>query len=72
MKNLMLLTAASMLCLLPGCKMFMDTSTDKPIIQAPPLKVTQKTTPISPEEVSPSNAKSKAQQLLDEMENDGM
>ncbi len=71
MKNLSLLSLAALLCFLPGCKMFMDTSTDKPAIQAPPLKVTEKTTPITPEEISPSNAKSKAQQLLDEMENDG-
>ncbi|MFO0816156.1 MAG: hypothetical protein U0796_23300 [Gemmatales bacterium] len=55
---------------LPGCKLLMDTNPEKPVIQAPPLKVTQKVTPVTPDEITPANAKSKARQLLDEMEND--
>ncbi|HMO34987.1 MAG TPA: hypothetical protein PKA06_02990 [Gemmatales bacterium] len=70
MKSFSSLIMALSLLTLPGCKLLMDTSADKPVIQAPPLKVTQKTTPISPEEITTSNAKSKAQQLLEELEND--
>jgi len=64
-----------MLCLLlsisgTGCKLLMDPVTAQPPIQAPPLKVTQRTTPIQPEEINTANAHSKARQLLEELEND--
>lgn len=64
-----------MLCLLlsfsgTGCKVLMDTNTEQPPIQAPPLKVTQRSTPVQPDEITAANAHSKARQLLDELEND--
>jgi hypothetical protein len=68
MKHLTLLLIS--ISMLPGCKFFTDTAGEKPIIQAPPLKISQQTRPVKPEEITPSNAKSKAQQLLDELEND--
>lgn len=64
-----------LLCLLlsisgTGCKVLMDTNTEQPPIQAPPLKVTQRATPIKPDEITAANAHSKARQLLEELEND--
>lgn len=53
-----------------GCKLLMDTNTEQPPIQAPPLKVTQRATPIQPDEITAANAHSKARQLLEELEND--
>lgn len=66
-----LLFLACTLFSLPGCKMLLDTNPDKPVIQAPPMKVTEKTKPIQPDEVTPANAGSKARQLLQELETDG-
>ena len=56
--------------LLPGCRVFMETAIDKQPIQAPPLKVTQKVKPVLPDEISPANAKAKAHELLEEIEQD--
>jgi hypothetical protein len=53
-----------------GCRTLMDTAANKQPIQAPPLKVTQKVTPVQPEEITPANARAKAHQLLEEMEQD--
>lgn len=53
-----------------GCKLLLDTNVEKQAIQAPPLSVKEKATPIQPDEISASNAQSKAKQLLEEIEND--
>lgn len=63
--------SASLLCGLTGCKLLMDNTAEKPAIQAPPLKVTQKVSAIQPDEITAANAHSKAKQLLEEMETDG-
>jgi hypothetical protein len=66
--RLLLLVAAA--ALLPGCRVLMDTALTKPSIQAPPLKVTQKVKPVLPDEITPANAKAKAHELLEEIEQD--
>lgn len=63
------LLVVTVLMAAPGCRTLMDTTPEKPI-QAPPLKVTQQGKPVQPDEVTPANARAKAQQLLDEMELD--
>jgi hypothetical protein len=55
---------------LVGCKALMDTTPDKQPIKAPPLTITQKTAPVQPDEITPSNARSKARQLLEEIESE--
>lgn len=67
----LLVASSILLCSLPGCKLLMDNTDNKQPIQAPPLKVTQKVSPIQPDEISPSNAHSKARLLLEELETDG-
>lgn len=57
---------------LSGCKMLFDTTPEKPVIQAPPLNVTEQAKPVVPDEITPSNASSKARQLLQELETDGV
>jgi hypothetical protein len=64
------LALVGVMCL-SGCKLLLDTTAEKPIIQAPPLKVTQKASPVSPDEISPANAHGKARQLLEELESEG-
>jgi hypothetical protein len=58
------------LCPAGGCRWVMDTNLDKTPVQAPPLKVTATVAPVQPEELTPSNARSKAKQLLQEIEQD--
>jgi len=65
-----LILGATLLCNLAGCKLLMDTTPEKQPIKAPPLNVTQKVTPVQPEEITPSNAHSKARQLLAEIESE--
>lgn len=65
----MLLLLAFPLSGVTGCKLLF-TTTEKQPIQAPPLKVTEKVTPVQPDEITPANAQSKARQLLEEIEND--
>jgi len=65
-----LITAMLLLAGLPGCKLLLETTPEKQPIQAPPLKVTQKVTPVHPDEISTSNAHSKARQLLEEIESE--
>lgn len=65
-----LITGMLFLCSMAGCKLLLDSTPEKQPIQAPPLKVTQKATPVSPDEISPSNARSKARQLLEEIESE--
>lgn len=63
-----LITGVLLFSSLSGCKLFLETTPEKQPIQAPPLKITQKVTPVQPEEITPSNARSKARQLLEEIE----
>ena len=65
-----LITGALLLCCLAGCKLLLETAPEKQPIQAPPLKITQKVTPVQPDEITPSNARSKARQLLEEIESE--
>jgi hypothetical protein len=53
----------------PGCRLLMEKNVAQPI-QAPPLKVTEKVKPVQPDEITAANARAKAQQLLEEMEQD--
>jgi len=53
-----------------GCRWLMDTSAEKTPIKAPPLQVTTRVAPVQAEEITPSNARSKAQLLLEEIEQD--
>ncbi len=53
---------------LGGCKLLMETNVEKEPIKAPPLKVTTKVAPVQPDEVTPANARNKAQQLLNEID----
>ena len=66
-----LIFGSMLLCNLAGCKLLMETTPDKQPIKAPPLNVTQKVTPVQPDEITPSNAHSKARQLLEEIESEG-
>lgn len=66
-----LISGALLLSNLSGCKLFLETTPEKQPIQAPPLKITQKVSAVQPEEITPSNARSKARQLLDEIEAEG-
>lgn len=54
-----------------GCKLLLEQTPEKVPVQAPPLKVTQKVTPVQPDEITAANAQSKARQLLEELEADG-
>lgn len=65
-----LIFGSMLLCNLAGCKLLMETTPEKLPIKAPPLNVTQKVTPVQPDEITPSNAHSKAQQLLAEIESE--
>jgi len=68
---LTLTTALVLLCSQSGCRLLLEQAPEKQPIQAPPLKVTQKTAPVLPEEITAANAHSKARQLLEELETDG-
>jgi hypothetical protein len=48
----------------------MDSTPDKNAIQAPPLKVATRVAPVQSDEITPANARSKAQLLLEEIEQD--
>lgn len=65
-----LMTGVFLLCSMAGCKLFLETAPEKQPIQAPPLKITQKATAVQPDEITPSNARNKARQLLDEIESE--
>lgn len=53
-----------------GCRWLMDSTPEKNAIQPPPLKVATRVAPVQSDEVTPANARSKAQLLLEEIEQD--
>ena len=53
-----------------GCRWLMDGTAEKNPIQPPPLKVATRVAPVQSDEITPANARSKAQLLLEEIEQD--
>jgi hypothetical protein len=53
-----------------GCRWLMDTTPERNPVQPPPLKVATRVAPVQADEVTPANARSKAQLLLEEIEQD--
>jgi hypothetical protein len=58
------------LCGVGGCRWLLETTPEKMPIQPPPLQVTTRVQPVHAEEITPSNARGKAQSLLEEIEQD--
>jgi hypothetical protein len=48
----------------------MDSTAERNPVQPPPLKVATRVAPVQADEVTPANARSKAQLLLEEIEQD--
>jgi hypothetical protein len=53
-----------------GCRWLMDDPAERAPVHAPPLKVTAPVKPVQPEEITAANARSAAQRLLEEIEQD--
>jgi len=65
-----LLVIAMGLSCASGCRWLMDSTADKNPIQPPPLKAVTRVAPVQADEITPANARSKAQLLLEEIEQD--